>query len=182
MHDIYLHISTTLKQLRQERGWSLDKTAEETGVSKAMLGQIERKESSPTISTLWKIAAGFRVSFSSLIGDIDHELKQAISRPEVSYHPEDKKIRVLPIFPYDSQLKFEVYILELLPGCEHLSPAHQQGVVEHVIVTEGEVEVLVDGVWHKMIKGEGIKFVADQAHGYRNISGAAAVIHDIIHY
>ncbi len=36
-------IANHLKQLRQARGWSLDKTAEMTGVSKAMLGQIERK-------------------------------------------------------------------------------------------------------------------------------------------
>lgn len=43
------------KELRRERGWSLDKTALETGVSKAMLGQIEREESSPSIATLMTI-------------------------------------------------------------------------------------------------------------------------------
>ncbi|WP_417653748.1 helix-turn-helix domain-containing protein, partial [Escherichia coli] len=52
--DITQHLATTLKALRQARGWSLSKLAEETGVSKAMLGQIERNESSPTVSTLWK--------------------------------------------------------------------------------------------------------------------------------
>ena len=49
MQDIFKRISVTLKNLRHEHGWSLDKTAQETGVSKAMLGQIERKESSPPI-------------------------------------------------------------------------------------------------------------------------------------
>ena len=56
--DITQHLATTLKTQRQVRGWSLSKLAEETGVSKAMLGQIERNESSPTVSTLWKIATG----------------------------------------------------------------------------------------------------------------------------
>lgn len=182
MQDIYHHISKSLKQLRQERGWSLDKAAEETGVSKAMLGQIEREESSPTIATLWKIAAGFRVSFSSLVRDIEKDSLPTISRPKISYHPKDKNIRVFPLFPYDTKLKFEVFILELLPGCEHLSPAHQSGVVEHVIVTEGTVEILVKGKWQKLAKDEGIKFQANQEHGYRNSSKRKAVIHDIIHY
>lgn len=64
--DITQHPATTLKALRQARGWSLSKLAEETGVSKAMLGQIERNESSPTVSTLWKIATGLNVPFRRL--------------------------------------------------------------------------------------------------------------------
>lgn len=44
--DITQHLAYTLKTERQARGWSLARLAEETGVSKAMLGQIERNESS----------------------------------------------------------------------------------------------------------------------------------------
>lgn len=64
-------IASVLKEQRQKRGWSLDKTAAATGVSKAMLGQIERQESSPTIATLWKIATGLECSFSSFITSQD---------------------------------------------------------------------------------------------------------------
>ena len=42
MENLARFLSTTLKQLRQQRGWSLSRLAEATGVSKAMLGQIER--------------------------------------------------------------------------------------------------------------------------------------------
>ena len=64
--DFSLSISARLKQLRGDMGLSLDKAATLTGVSKAMLGQIERQESSPTIATLWQIATGLNASFSSL--------------------------------------------------------------------------------------------------------------------
>ena len=67
MQEMNRHLAQRLKGLRAELGWSLDVAARETGVSKAMLGQIERGESSPTVATLWKIATGFRVSFSSFI-------------------------------------------------------------------------------------------------------------------
>src|SRR6202035_5891251 len=105
MKSIYNHISLTLKTLRRERGWSLDKAAEETGVSKAMLGQIERQESSPTIATLWKIESGFRTSFSSFIEDINTNLHGPIYRTGKTkqLHPYDKKIRVMPLFPFDKQ-------------------------------------------------------------------------------
>ena len=135
LKDTYKHIALTLKTLRKERGWSLDKTAEKTGVSKAMLGQIEREESSPTIATLWKIASGFDTSFSSFIEDIKAGFHQPVHRAGQTkqLHPADKKIRVMPLFPFDNQLNLEIFVIELLPGCVHLSPAHQQGVIEHVV-------------------------------------------------
>lgn len=66
MENLHQHLSQALKQLRQANGWSLTLAADRTGVSKAMLGQIERGESSPTVATLWKIATGFNVPFSFL--------------------------------------------------------------------------------------------------------------------
>lgn len=184
MKNIYKHISLTLKELRREKGWSLDKAAEKTGVSKAMLGQIEREESSPTIATLGKIASGFETSFSSFIEDLHSEFSQPIYRsgPTQQLHPQDEKIRIMPLFPFDDQLSLEIFVIELLSTCEHLSPPHQMGVIEHVVVAEGKMEILANDTWQALNKGEGIRFDAHQPHGYRNLSSEIAVIHCIIHY
>lgn len=184
MNNIAKRIAVTLKALRQERGWSLDKTALETGVSKAMLGQIEREESSPTIATLWKIASGFKTSFSSFIEESSSGLTNPLHRVGSAeiLHPKDEKIRVFPLFPFDKELGFELFIIELLPGCEHLSPPHKHGVIEHVVVVEGSMEILVNGSWQPLSKGEGFRFDANQPHGYRNTSKELSCIHDIIHY
>ena len=184
MEDTYKRIASTLKALRRERGWSLDKAAQETGVSKAMLGQIEREESSPTIATLWKIASGFQTSFSSFIEEVSADYSEPIHRAGQTQHlhPTDEKIRVMPLFPFDAQLHFEVFIIELLPGCEHLSPPHEEGVIEHVIVVAGKMEVLINGAWQSLNKGEGLRFNANQVHGYRNVTSKIACFHDIIHY
>lgn len=177
-------ISSVLKLLRHERGWSLDITSQKTGVSKAMLGQIERGESSPTIATLWKIASGFDVSFSSFVEDLNSVSLMPMHRSGKmkQIHPEDNKFKIMPLFSYDESLKFEVFIIELLPGCEHISPPHQKGVVEHVIVSSGRMEVLVNGIWHGLKENEGLRFRADQSHGYRNLTGKKAMFHDLIHY
>jgi len=184
LENLVQKISKRLKQVRKERGWSLDMTSQKTGVSKAMLGQIERCESSPTISTLWKIASGCDVSFSSFVEEpSSSENELTIRRGSLEkLHPQDNKILVLPLFSYDSALGFEAFIIELLPGCEHMSPPHQVGVHEHIIVTSGQIEVFAGGVWHTLKQNEGMKFNADQAHGYRNLSHKKAVFHDIIHY
>ncbi|ERK16372.1 hypothetical protein L579_4281 [Pantoea sp. AS-PWVM4] len=38
-----------------------------TGVSKSMLGQIERGESSPTLATIEKISAGFQLTLKDFL-------------------------------------------------------------------------------------------------------------------
>ncbi|SIE94010.1 transcriptional regulator [Mycobacteroides abscessus subsp. abscessus] len=60
MDNIHKNIGENLRNIRRSRGLSLDMAAEATGVSKAMLGQIERGESNPTVTTLWKIASGLQ--------------------------------------------------------------------------------------------------------------------------
>lgn len=64
MEKINTIISNNIKMIRKKRKMSLDNLSEITGVSKSMLGQIERGESNPTIAVLWKIATEmFRLPF-----------------------------------------------------------------------------------------------------------------------
>jgi len=102
------HLATTLKTERQARGWSLSKLADETGVSKAMLGQIERNESSPTVSTLWKIATGLNVPFSAFITPEE--------QPQPVFDPQQQAMVVKPLFPWDDTLKFDHFSITLAPG------------------------------------------------------------------
>ena len=46
---------------------SLDQVAEQTGVSKSMLAQIERGTANPSLGVLGKITSGLRIEFQELI-------------------------------------------------------------------------------------------------------------------
>lgn len=168
--------------MRQKNGWSLDAASEKTGVSKAMLGQIERGESSPTVSTLWKIANGFEISFSTFVKDLDVDMDKKPTKQKSKIHSKDKKALVTPVVLYDKKLRFEVYLIELLPGCTYLSKAHRKGIVEHIVPVDGQIEVFADDVWQKVKKNSSFSFKADQAHGYRNNSAKKTAFHNIIHY
>lgn len=179
MKQLSNKISATLKKLRKKHGLSLDATSQKTGVSKAMLGQIERGESSPTISTLWKIATGFKVSFSSFLIESNREKTQKGKQIQMK---SDKEMKVIPIFPFEAETSMEIFIIEIASKCSRTSLPHNTGVIEHIIVIKGEMEVLVGKSWHKLIKNEGLRFDASRVHGYRNLSSKKAIFHNIIHY
>ena len=176
-------VGRRLRRLRQHYRWSLDKAAEASGVSKAMLGQIERGESSPTVATLWKVSTGFDVPMSSLIEDspIDGEVKREEENRRLLLsegEPEQWK----PLFSYDPQTGIEVFVIDLPVGHEHLSPAHQKGVTEYIIVVSGELAINLAGQCQVLSSGEGIRFDASQAHGYRNNGQEVCSFHNVIHY
>jgi len=173
-----------LKSIRSERGWSLDQTAARTGVSKAMLGQIERGESAPTVATLWKIATGLGVPMTALLeedrGSDDVLLLRDAA--ELRVRPAQEGMQRALIFPYEARFGFELYELTFAPGFESISEPHDTGVVEHITVQHGEVELLVEEEWRLLRQGQALRFPADRRHGYRNPTGEEAVVMDLIHY
>ena len=66
-------IAFNLKRLRMERNLSQGQLAKEAGISKAMLSDIEKGGSNPTINTIWKIANGLNVPYTKLMDGIDDE-------------------------------------------------------------------------------------------------------------
>ncbi|MCK2182738.1 helix-turn-helix domain-containing protein [Halomonas getboli] len=186
MQEISQHIAERLRTLRRAEAWSLDRTARETGVSKAMLGQIERGESSPTVATLWKIASGFRVPFSSLFEPEavapDAGATGAARQAAPASEGDAAGMSAVPLFPFDPALGFELLVGTLAAGAISESAPHAPGVVEHLVVVEGELEVRVDGVWRRLAAGEGLRFAADLPHAYRNPGPEPARFHDVIHY
>ena len=65
--EILPALGPNLRRLRSQRGLSLERLARRSGVSRAMLSQIELGQSAPTINVLWKVARALEVPFSGLI-------------------------------------------------------------------------------------------------------------------
>lgn len=173
-------IGKQLKLARQGNGWSLDATSKMTGVSKAMLGQIERGESSPTIAKLWQIAGGFKLPLSFFLAD--KGLKENQGPFNHIDDVEDDGIKITTLFPFDEKTQLEVFMLTLAPGHTQLSKPHVSGVIEHLLMISGEIEYLVDDEWRVLTQGNVAKFSADQPHGYRNKSAVPVMFQNLICY
>lgn len=178
-----LDVGRQLKLARQQRNWSLDYCARHTGVSKAMLGQIERGESSPTVATLWKIATGFALPLSYFLSS--EGLNTGLKEPDgTSAHSSSTSddLQIKTLLPFASDTRLELFQIVIQPNHSHLSLAHNQGVLEHIVVISGEMEYLCNGNWMCLTAGQVAKFCADQPHGYRNQTQQPTLFHNLIFY
>lgn len=180
--DVNSTVSKNLKRLREARKLSLDSTAKLTGVSKSMLGQIERGEVNPTISVLWKIANGLKTSFTSLVErPIDGAL--VIRGDETDTLTEDGGRYIThTVFPFDDKKGFETLRLEILPGGRLEATPHLPGSEEYVTVFAGSVELTVGAAVYHLDRYDSLRFQADVPHFYRNAGGEPAELAMIIWY
>ncbi|MFT9848761.1 helix-turn-helix domain-containing protein [Aneurinibacillus sp. REN35] len=182
MSSIHVTIGNNLEKIRKKRGLSLDKVAELTGVSKGMLYQIERGDSQPTVTTLWKIATGLHLSFSSLIKSEESSVC-VVSRSTISPVTEDDgKCRAYLLFPFDPETRLEIYSIVLDPGGSYLSSPHNEGVYEYITVITGDFTVKIkDEIFH-LPEGDAIRFAGNIPHMYINETDQDTVIQVTMYY
>jgi len=178
--DINRIISDNLRKVRTDMNYSLDKVSELTGISKSMLGQIERGESTPTVTTLWKISNGLKVSFSSLMEDKTGDTEIITEDRAPKLDDTDEGCTVYAFIPYSPEMGFESYVMELAPGCTHESEAHANAGYEFVYVVKGEMCIKTSGIIHRVTENQMLKFDANSAHSYMNDTGKTAKCHIII--
>lgn len=180
--SIHQQVGKNLLSIRKARSLSLEQVSELTGVSKAMLGQIERGDSNPTISILWKIVNGLRISFTSLI----EEKTQPVTITRVAeiapFIEAEGAFRSFPLIPYDPLRRFEAYIVEMEPGCAHMSEAHNEGVEEYIYVIRGELHVAIQQGEYAVPTDSALRFYGDVPHTYYNRTQEQTNFYTLIYY
>ncbi|MBU2703363.1 transcriptional regulator with XRE-family HTH domain [Sporomusaceae bacterium BoRhaA] len=182
MENLSKIIGRNLYEIRKKKNYSLDKVAELTGVSKPMLGQIERGISNPSVALLWKIASGLNVSFSYFIEESKDETCYVHFNDIQPLYESKSQMAAYPLFPYDDNRKFEIFTIFLQPGCTHSSNPHNDGVEEYIIVTEGQLDLVITENVYKLQKGDALSFPANKKHSYQNSSDTPVCFNNIIYY
>ena len=182
--DLAPVVGANLRRLRTERALSLEALAKLSGVSRAMLGQIELGQSAPTINVLWKIARALDLPFAALLSQPSHttgpRVLRAAKTKRLTSH--DGMFSSRALFPFDEPRRVELYELVLKPGGVEEADAHASGTRENLAVTAGDVEIVVDGTAHQHGRGDAIAFDADVAHAYRNTGAVDAVMYLVMTY
>lgn len=179
---ISLTVGKHLKKIRQMQNLTLDEVAALTEVSKPMLGQIERGQSSPTVNTLWKIATGLKVPLSSFLQEEKTEYTVAdISMQDVILE-ENGAMRAYTLFPYDPIRNFETFYIEFDAGCRHSSERHNDNVEETVFVISGKLDVIVNEQKITLTEKQAVRFFANTEHTYQNPYNTRCCIYNTIFY
>lgn len=168
MDPIQTAISENLKRIREERGLSLDQVSKLSGVSKSMLGQIERGVVSPTISTLWKISNGLKVYCTELMQRPELEVEIVEHSNLAPLLESDGKYRNYPVFGFSQERPFEMYYIEIDPGGKLEAERHPPGTQEFITVFSGRLELVAGGKAFTVNTGASIRFQADQPHQYQS--------------
>jgi transcriptional regulator with XRE-family HTH domain len=181
--DLAPTVGKNLRRLRMQRGWSLEKLAKASGVSRAMLGQVELGQSAPTINVLWKIARALGTPFSALIStrgaSLTKVLRQAQAKKLTSH---DGGFSSRALFPFEEPRRVEFYELRLSPGTVETAHPHPPGTTENLVVTQGTLEIETGGQVHTLGSGDSILFEADSPHVYRNPGEREAVLYLVMTY
>ena len=114
--DIHDRLAASLREARKARGLSLDAVAKLSGVSRSMVSQIERGESSPTVATLWNLTQALQVDFAGLLEGRPApgiEITRASAAPVIARSP---GVRIRILSPAEAVGEHEVYDLSFEPG------------------------------------------------------------------
>lgn len=166
-----------LKAARKARGLSLDAISNLSGVSRSMVSQIERGESSPTISTLWNLTKALNVDFAGLLDCPDEgdrvEVLRAADTPKIDNMGKGCRITILS--PPQDAGGHEVYDISFQPDGALISKPHARGAAEQVTVLEGSVRVTSGKAVSKLGQGDTARYAADVPHEIAAVDGPARV-------
>lgn len=162
------NVAVNLKRMRTSKGMSLDAAAEQTGVSKSMLAQIEKGKANPSLGVLGKITSGLRIEFQELIAPPPMESCLVTPEEMVPTKEMEGQYKVWTCFPYEDNHQLEIYRIDIFPGGEYVSGSHGEKTREYLAVVDGAVTVECHGITRQVEKQQVYRFETDQTHIYRN--------------
>lgn len=153
-HDPADAIALTLKREREGRKWSLADLAERSGVSKAMISKIERREASPTATVLGRLSGAFGVPLSVLIASAEKAAERlSLAEKQPIWTDPETGYRRRAISPAGAPA--ELIEVSLPAGSRVAYPASAFTFQQQQIwMLEGRLDFSEGGVEHKLKQGD----------------------------
>jgi transcriptional regulator with XRE-family HTH domain len=172
-------IGARVKALRESSSLSLRDLAERSGVSAPMLSQVERGETSPTLSIAARIAAGLELRLSQFLrldeGDTVTVVRST-QRQRGGSARRGHRFEVMTSSQPGQRAELSRHTLAPggTTGAADDPPIHEPGSRETALVERGSVVLVCDGQRHKLCEGDCVTFDADLPHHFENPTTAEA--------
>jgi XRE family transcriptional regulator, regulator of sulfur utilization len=159
-------LGKTIQRLRKAYNLSLSELAEQSGVAKSIISQIERNETNPTLATIWRLSQALDISIERVLADGSDEpfIEKTTHADTPILLSEDGKMRLAIIGWIRTVEWLQWYDVISEPGGVLESDPHQRGSVECLSVLDGAFEVEIDGTLHPLQKGETLRYRCDRPH------------------
>jgi XRE family transcriptional regulator, regulator of sulfur utilization len=174
-------VGARLKALREASNMSLRDLAERSGVSAPMLSQVERGETSPTLTIAARIASGLGLRLSQLLrldeqGEVT--IVRAGQRGRGGNAKRGHRFEVLTSAQPGQRAELSQHTLAAggATGAPDDPPMHEPGSRETALVQQGRVILVCDGARHELDEGDCVTFDADLPHHFENPGTEEAVL------
>ena len=178
-----LPFGARVRTLREGMQLSLRDLAERSGVSAPMLSQVERGETSPTLTVAQRIATGLELSLSQLLR-LDETDGVTVVRRDERLEGGARGHRYEVLTPPLPGQRAEVSLHSLRPGAATGGlddpPLHEPGSRETAVVSEGRVRLVCAGVGHELSTGDAVTFDADLPHRFENEGDGEARFYAVV--
>lgn len=176
--EIQQAVGENVKRVRRTRKMSIERTAAEAGISRSMLGQIERGETNPSVGTLAKLAAALRCTLEDLV--VYHEDGGIRLVRELETKPtrlNGGKVVHRPLLPFEESSGLESYHVDVFISGSFESAALSLGTVAYLTVLSGTASVTVGDENFQMQEWDAMRFPADQEWRVENRSNSTVRLH-----
>ena len=170
-------MAAALRRERERHGLSLAELARRAGIAKSTLSQLEAGAGNPRVETLWALAVVLDVPFSRLVDPplTPVHVVRAGDRPVLRSEHASFTSTLLAACPPGARRDLHVMTAE--PGPARDADPHNNGAVEHLIITAGRWRAGPVGADVDLGPGDYVRFAADQPHRYEALeSGSVAVL------
>jgi transcriptional regulator with XRE-family HTH domain len=172
-------IGARVKALRESSSLSLRDLAERSGVSAPMLSQVERGETSPTLSVAARIAAGLELRLSQLLRLDEYGAVTVVrcsQRQRGGNARRGHRFEVMTSSQPGQRAELSRHTLAPggTTGAADDPPIHEPGSRETALVERGSVVLVCDRQRHKLTEGDCVTFDADLPHHFENQTTAEA--------
>lgn len=166
-------MTALLRTVRKQRGLTLERLAEQTGLTKSYLSKVERRRSTPSIAVAMKVARALDVDVAQLFSERSDEEKIAVDRA-VDRRGDRQRYRAMaPGLLGKSMAPFVVQPAGRVSGDPH--PVHSGQ--EFVFVHAGVVELDYGEQTVRLVAGDSAYFDASISHRIRAVgSGRTEVV------
>ena len=175
-------IAENLKRLRLERNLSLGQLAKSCDVSKVMLSQIEKGDTNPTINTVWKIAKGLKVPYTSLLEQQQSDNRIIKKIDTKMQDVTDHHYRVYCYYANNASRNFELFQMELDENQTYTSVGHSEKSLEYIMILEGTLTLTIKEEQFTLSADDTISFIASAEHTYHNSGKGVLKAAIINHY
>jgi transcriptional regulator with XRE-family HTH domain len=173
-------IGARVKALRESSSLSLRELAKRSGVSAPMLSQVERGETSPTLTVATRIAAGLELRLSQLLRLDEDGAVTVVRRRDRRSGGNARRGHRFEVMTSSqpgqrAELSHHTLAAGGATGAADDPPMHEPGSRETALVERGAVVLVCDGQRHDLGEGDCVTFDADLPHHFENPTTAEAV-------